>query len=147
MSAAPEHTLNAGLAGLDIDAGYEECLALVDRFYAEHVQVSSDVTPVRLIGRARVKQALVNLLAPLQTFDEGGGSVSLRCLPIYADRHNEHHSAWWLDLIGASGRRASVRWCTRRIWRGGLVVHEHFYEHDVNGQALFVQPSMAAQLS
>jgi hypothetical protein len=31
-----------------------------------------------------------------------------------------------------------VRWCVRRIWRRGLVVHEHFYENDMNGQALAV---------
>jgi hypothetical protein len=59
-------------------------------------------------------------------------------MPIYADRHDEHHSAWSLEIVGASGRRATVRWCVRRIWRRGLVVHEHFYENDMNGQALAV---------
>jgi len=139
MSVAPEHTLNAALAGPHIGAEYEEWLAIVDRFYAEHVQVSSDVIPGRLIGRSRVKQALLKILAPLHTFvEEDHASVSLRCMPIYADRHDEHHSAWSLEIVGASGRRATVRWCVRRIWRRGLVVHEHFYENDMNGQALAV---------
>ena len=136
MSATPEQMLNAALADIDIGTAYEECLAIVDRFYAEHVQVSSDATPSRLIGRARLKQALGKILAPLRMFaDDDGGSVSLHCLPIYADRHDEHHSAWSLELIGASGHRATVRWCARRIWRGGLVIHEHVYESDLSGRA------------
>jgi len=139
MSAALEHTLNAVIADLPIGKGYEEWLATVDRFYAEHVQVSSDAAPGRLIGRARVKLALLKLIAPLHTVaDADSRTVSLRCMPIYADRHNEHHSAWWLESVGASGRRATVRWCVRRIWRRGLVVHEHFYENDMNGETLAV---------
>ena len=137
MSAAREHSLNAALAGLNVDTGYEEWLAIVDRFYAEHVQVSSDATPGRLIGRARAKQALLNLLAPIHTWVGADiESISLRCLPIYADRHDEHHSAWSLEVVAGSGRRATVRWSLRRIWRGGFVVHEHFYENDINGEAL-----------
>jgi hypothetical protein len=137
MSTAREQSLNAALAGLHADTGYEEWLAIVDRFYAEHVQVSSDATPGRLIGRARAKQALLNLLAPIHTWVGADiESISLRCLPIYADRHEEHHSAWSLEVVGGSGRRAAVRWCVRRIWRGGFVVHEHFYENDMNGAAL-----------
>jgi hypothetical protein len=139
MSAAREHTLNAALAGLHVDSGYEEWLAVVDRFYAEHVQVSSDATPGRLIGRARAKQALLNVLAPIHTWVGADiESMLLRCLPIYADRHNEYHSAWSLEIVGGSGRRATVRWCVRRIWRGGLVVHEHFYENDMNDQSMAV---------
>jgi len=137
MSATRERTLNAALAGLHVDTGYEEWLAIVDRFYAEHVQVSSDATPGRLVGRARAKQALLNVLAPLHMWAGADiESISLRCLPIYADRHNEYHSAWSLDIVAGSGRRATVRWCVRRIWRGGLVVHEHFYENDMNGATL-----------
>jgi hypothetical protein len=139
MSAAREHTLNAALAGLRIGPGYEEWLATVDRFYAEQVQVSSDATPGRLIGRARVKQALLKMLAPLHTFaDEDRTSVTIRCMPMSGDRHDEYHSAWSLDIVGASGRGATVRWCVRRIWRRGLVVHEHFYENDMNGHVFAV---------
>jgi hypothetical protein len=139
MSAAREQTLNTVIAELRIGQGFEEWLATVDRFYAEHVQVSSDATPGRLIGRARVKLALLKMVAPLHLFaDADIRSVSLRCMPIYADRHNEHHSAWSLEIVDASGRRATVRWCVRRIWRRGLVVHEHFYENDMNGETLAV---------
>jgi len=139
MSAARERLLNAALADLDVATGRDEWLATVDRFYADHVQVSSDATPGRLTGRARMKQALLKILAPFHTFvDPDIESVSLRCLPIYADRHDEHHSAWSLEIVGASGRRATVRWCVRRIWRGGLVVHEHFYENDMNGESIAV---------
>jgi hypothetical protein len=139
MSAAREHLLNTALADLDVATGYDEWLVTVDRFYAEHVEVSSDATPGRLIGRARVKEALLKILAPFQAFvDPDIESVSLRCLPIYADRHDEHHSAWSLEIVGGSGRRATVRWCVRRIWRGGLVVHEHFYENDMNGRSMAV---------
>jgi hypothetical protein len=136
MSAARESSLNAALASVQADTGYAEWLAIVDRFYAEHVQVSSDATPGRLVGRARAKQALLTLLAPIRTWVGADiESISLRCLPIYADRHDEHHSAWSLEVVAGSGRRAAVRWSVRRIWRGGFVVHEHFYENDMNGQA------------
>src|SRR5262245_16508685 len=131
MSASREQALNAALAGLHVGAGYDDWLAIVDRFYAEYVQVSSDATPGRLIGRVRVKEALLQLLAPLHTFlGADSQSVSLRCMPISADRHDEYHSAWSLEMIAGSGRRAAVRWSVRRIWRGGVVVHEHFYESD-----------------
>jgi hypothetical protein len=137
MAAAHEYALNAALAGLHAGVGYgsgfEECQAIVDRFYAEHVQVSSDATPGRLIGKARVKQALGTLLAPLfATPSADSRSMSLRCIPIYADRHDEHHSAWSLEFVDAAGKRARVHWSVRRIWRRGLVVHEHFFESDAD---------------
>ena len=132
MGAAPEHVLNAALADLHVGAVNEECQAIVDRFYADHVQVSSDATPGRLIGKARVKQALATLLAPLSATAHAG-SVSLHCIPIYADRHDEHHSAWSLEFIDLAGRHVNVQWSVRRIWRRGLVVHEHVYESDTNG--------------
>jgi hypothetical protein len=135
MDTTHEHALNAALADLHAGSGYEECQAIVDRFYADHVQVSSDVTPGRLIGKARVKRALSTLLAPLLTAAyTQGRSVSLRCMPIYADRHDEHHSAWSLDFVDAAGRPATVQWSVRRIWRRGLVVHEHFFESDADGE-------------
>lgn len=134
MDTTHEYALNAALAELHAGSGYEECQAIVDHFYAEHVQVSSDVTPGRLIGKARVKRALATLLAPLLTAaSTAGRSVTLRCMPIYADRHDEHHSAWSLDFIDAAGRHATVQWSVRRIWRRGLVVHEHFFESDTEG--------------
>jgi hypothetical protein len=134
MDTTHEHALNAALAELHAGSGDEECQAIVDRFYADHVQVSSDVTPGRLIGKARVKRALATLLAPLLTTAyTQGQSVSLRCMPIYADRHDEHHSAWSLDFVDPSGRHATVQWSVRRIWRRGLVVHEHFFESDTDG--------------
>jgi hypothetical protein len=133
MGAPHEYALNAALAGMSAGSGSEECLAIVDRFYAEHVQVSSDATPGRLIGKARVKQALGTLLAPLFAAPYAQSrSASLRCIPIYADRHDEHHSAWSLEFVDASGRPASVHWSVRRIWRRGLVVHEHFFESDAD---------------
>jgi hypothetical protein len=134
MGAAQERALNAALVSLHAGAGWEECHAIVDRFYAEHVQVSSDVTPGRLIGRVRVREALATLLAPLFAIqDAHGRSVSLRCIPIYADRHDEYHSAWTLEFVDASGGHANVQWSVRRIWRRGLVVHEHFFESDADG--------------
>ena len=145
MSAAREHALNAALAGLHIGPGYEEWLAIVDGFYAEQVQVSSDATPGRLVGKARVKHALLKMLASLHAFSgEDSTSVSLRWMLMSGDRSNEYHSAWSLEIVGASGRNAAVRWCVRRIWRHGLVAHEHFYENDVNGQAFAVDADVFA---
>jgi len=147
MSAAREHALNAALAGLHIGAGYEEWVAIVDGFYAEQVQVSSDATPNRLAGKGRVKHALLKMLASLHVCaGENSTSVSLRCMVMSGDRSNEYHSAWSLEIIGASGRRAAVRWCVRRIWRRGLVAHEHFYENDMNGLDVFaLQPTAAEE--
>ena len=153
MGAAHEHALNAALAGLHAGAGhgsgFEECQAIVDRFYAEHVQVSSDATPGRLIGKGRVKQALGTLLAPLFASSADSRPMSLRCIPIYADRHDEHHSAWSLDFVDAAGRRASVHWSVRRIWRRGLVVHEHLFEseadEDDSAERVYEQPARLYQ--
>jgi hypothetical protein len=139
MSAAGERALNEALADAQIGATDDEFLAIVERFYAEHVQVSREATPGRLIGRAQVKHALARILGPLLVFANAEGrSATLRYLPIYSDRRDEHHSAWSLELVGSQGRRAAVRWCVRRIWRRGQVVHEHFYENDMNGQTLMV---------
>jgi hypothetical protein len=138
-STTAEQALNAALARMHIGASDDEYLEIVDRFYDEHVQVSRDATPARLIGRDRMKEALSSILGPVYAFARGqGGSATLRYLRIHADRSNEHHSAWSLELVGAQGRRVTVRWCVRRIWRQGQVVHEHFYENDMYGTPLTV---------
>jgi hypothetical protein len=146
MGTTHEHALNAALADLHAGAEYDDCLAIVDRFYAEHVQVSSDATPRRLIGKARVKQALATLLAPLfGTGDVPGRAVSLRFMPIYADRQDEHHSAWSLDIVDPTGH-SRVQWSVRRIWRRGLVVHEHFFESDTDEHdAAVLRPALVAR--
>ncbi len=132
-----ESALNAALAGMDIRTADDACLAIVDRFYADDVEISSDSTSRRLIGKARLKTALREILQPLHMFASVGGWLApLQGMPIYADREREYHSAWSLGLMGLSGRQVTLRWSVRRIWRQGLVAHEHFYEDDPLGEAL-----------
>src|SRR5271169_2349498 len=54
----------------------------------------------------------------------------------YADDVDETHSAWTLELVGATGKVCTVSWRTFRKWNESRVVQEHHYDHQQNGDPL-----------
>ncbi len=78
-SSAFDRELNEALVNTNIANGYEEFLALFDRFYAEQVEVASDGPAAALAGKSRVLPVLFNFLVPLHVMAEIGGlAVTLR---------------------------------------------------------------------
>ena len=68
-----ERELNTAIVHADITRGYEEYLTLVDPYYAEDVEVGTDVSPDALVGKHRLKSLLLGFLLPLHIMAEMGG--------------------------------------------------------------------------
>ena len=129
-SQTVERVLNAAIVQAEISESYEEYLEIFDAFYADDVEVSSESEKEPIRGKARVRSLLYNFLVPLHVMAEVGGlSTSIRVTPILGDAPNETHSAWTLDLVGASGAACTLNWCTLRKWNGSRVVYERHYDH------------------
>src|SRR5258705_7322356 len=117
-AVSAERALNAAIVNGDIARGFEEYLTLVDQYYAEDVEVSTDVSPDPLVGKSRLKALLLDFLVPLHMMAEMGGLwVSIHEASIPGDSLDEQHSEWSLELIGATGRRVTEAWCVRRRWK------------------------------
>ena len=136
-AARADRELNTAIVSADISASYEEFLAIVDQFYADDVELRSDSSPEPLIGRDRLKSALLTLLVPLHVMAEIGGlSVSVSQRPIASDYLDDQHSQWSLELVGVTGRAVRVSWSVRRRWKQSRVVGEYHYDHHQEGEAL-----------
>jgi hypothetical protein len=136
-AVSTERALNAAIVSADITHGYEEYLTLVDQYYAEDVEVSTDVSPDPLVGKHRLKSLLLGFLVPLHMMAEMGGLwVSIHEASIPGDSLDEQHSEWSLELIGVTGRRVTEAWCVRRRWKQSRVVSEYHYAHRQDGEAL-----------
>jgi hypothetical protein len=136
-AAAAELDLNNALVNADISNGYEEYLALFDRFYDENVEVASDSSHAPLVGKARVLPIIVKFLMPLHVMAEIGGlAVRLRYTPLFSDRPEEQHAEWSLDLVGAAGRGVRVSWSSARRWKDTRVIYECHTDHRQIGEAL-----------
>ena len=134
---ARERVLNSAIIAADISRGWEEYLEIVDAFYADEVEVTTDTATGPIRGRARIRALLFNFLAPLHVMVEIGGlAIQIRESPIHGDAPNETHSAWSMSLIGVSGRRCTLSWCTLRRWADSRVVYEHHYDHQKSGGPL-----------
>src|SRR3981081_4162263 len=72
-AVSAERALNAAIVNADITSGFEEYLTLVDQYYAEDVEVSTDVYPDPLVGKRRLKSLLLGFLVPLHVVAEMGG--------------------------------------------------------------------------
>ena len=132
-----ERALNTAIVNADITRGFEEYLTLVDQYYAENVEVSTDVSPEPLVGKQRLKSLLLGFLVPLHMMAEMGGLwVSIHEASIPGDSLDEQHSEWSLELIGVTGRRVTQAWCVRRRWEQSRVVSEYHYAHRQDGEAL-----------
>jgi hypothetical protein len=136
-SQTGERILNAAIVQANISESYETYLEIFDAFYAGDVEVSSETEKEPIRGRTKVRSLLRNFLVPLHVIAEVSGlSTSIRETPIPGDAPNETHSAWTLDLIGASGANWTLRWCTSRKWRDGRVVYERHYDQQFSGWPL-----------
>ena len=136
-AALAERALNAAILNADITRSYEEYLTLVDQYYAEDVEVSTDLSPDPLVGKQRLKSLLLGFLVPLHIMAEMGGLwVSIHEASIPGDSLDEQHSEWSLELIGVTGRRVTQTWCARRRWKQSRVVSEYHYSHRQDGEAL-----------
>jgi hypothetical protein len=132
-----DRALNTAIVNADITRSFEEYLALVDQYYAEDVEVSTETSPEPVVGRDRLKSILFGFLGPFHMIAEIGGLwVTLRGASIPSDSIDEQHSAWTLELIGVTGRRLTSTWCARRIWKQSRVVSEYHYAHSQEGEAL-----------
>jgi hypothetical protein len=136
-AVSAERALNTAIVNTDITRGYEEYLALVDQYYADDVEVSSDTSPEPVVGKDRLKSILFRFLGPLHMIAEIGGLwVSIHGASTPGDSIDEQHSEWTLELIGVTGRRVTAAWCARRIWKQSRVVSEYHYAHSQDGEPL-----------
>jgi hypothetical protein len=137
QSRNAERTLNAAIVHADISGSYEEYLEIFDAFYAEDVEGSSETTEEPIRGKAGVRSLVLGFLVPLHAMAEVGGvSISVRQTPIPGDVVDETHSAWTLELVGATGKVCTVSWRTFRKWNESRVVLEHHYDQQQSGEAL-----------
>src|SRR5882672_4327041 len=136
-SRTRERALNSAIVRAEISESFEEYLEIFDAFYADDIEISGETAKEPIRGKGRVGSILANFLVPLHVMAEVGGlSVSIRQTAIAGDVADETHSAWTLDLVGASGRTCTVSWCTLRKWNGSRVVYEHHYDHQQSGGPL-----------
>jgi hypothetical protein len=134
---ARERLLNSAIIAADISRGWEEYLEIVDAFYADEVEVTTDTETGPIRGRERIRALLFNFLAPLHVMVEIGGlAIDVRESPIHGDMADETHSAWSVSLIGMSGRACALKWCTLRRWADSRVVYERHYDRQQSGEPL-----------
>jgi hypothetical protein len=136
-SRARERALNTAILKANISENYERYLEMFDEFYADKVEVSCETEAEPVRGKTRVRALIANFLVPLHIMAEIGGLlVSVRHTAIPGDTAGETHSAWTLELIGASGRSCTVSWRTFRKWSGSRIVYEYHYDHQQSGGPL-----------
>jgi hypothetical protein len=136
-SQTRERTLNAAIVQANISEGFEEYLEILDAFYADDIEVSSETAEEPIRGKGRVRSLLAKFLVPLHVMAEVGGlSISIRQTGIPGDVAGETHSAWTLELVGVSGRTCAVTWRALRKWNGSRVVYEHHYDEQQIGGPL-----------
>jgi len=136
-SHAAELTLNAAILRPQIARSYEEFLDILETFYAEDVEVSSEDSRETIRGKARVVPLLLNFLKPLHVMAEVAGlSISVRQTPVPRDTADETHSAWAVDFAGVGGKRCTLKWCAIRKWKGSRVVYEHHCDYQQVGAPL-----------
>ncbi len=137
QSRTAERTLNCAVVQGDISRSYEEYLEIFDEFYADGVEGGSETTEEPIRGKSGVRSLIFGVLVPLHAMAEVGGvSICVRETPIPGDVVDETHSAWTMELVGATGKVCTVNWRTFRKWNDSLVVLEHHYDHQQSGDPL-----------
>src|SRR5271156_56702 len=111
QSRNAERTLNTAILHADISRGYEEYLEIFDAFYADDIVASNETVAEPIRGKQRVRSLLFGFLVPLHVMAElAGVSISIRETLVAGDVIDETHSAWVLELVGASGKVCTVNW-------------------------------------
>ena len=132
-----EFMLNDAIIRARIDESFEEFLEILDKFYAEDIEVSQEELGEPIRGKARVGSLLLNFLIPLHVMAEVGGlKVSIRQTAETGDVPDETNSSWRFELVGSSGKRCALTWRTFRKWKQDLVVREHHYQLERTGDPL-----------
>jgi hypothetical protein len=136
-SQESELALNAAILRAEIAEGHEKFVAAFEASYADDVEVSHEDSQETIRGKGKVRGLLYNFLVPLHIMAEIGGLlVSLQETAMPGDVPHERHSAWALELVGASGASCTVKWRVFRKWLGSRVVYEHHYDHQQIGEPL-----------
>jgi hypothetical protein len=104
-----ERALNTAIVSPDITRGFEEYMAILERYYAENVEVSSDRSPELLVGKERVRSANLHFLVPLHVMGEIGG-LSANAASISGDAVDDQYSEWSVELVGVTGRSVRTAW-------------------------------------
>ncbi len=139
-SAALDRVLNSAIADADIRQSFEAYLDILDTFYADDVQVTTESPGERIIGKAPLRSLLLNFLIPIHILAEVGGlSVSVRHRSIPADMRDGAPTAWEVKFVGATGSTCVLTWRVARKWSGSKVTHEHHYDRQVEGGPLGVE--------
>src|SRR5262245_21872958 len=135
-----EAALNAALRGADIRRSHQEFLAIVDSFYADDVEVTSEGLDKSVVGKSGLQGVLTQWLLPLHVMTEIGGlSATLRLVEdVATDERDTKCSAWELELIGISGSRSSLTWLCVRTWSNGTVASEHHHNYQRTGAPLHI---------
>src|ERR1700730_483955 len=132
-----DRILNEAIVDADITRSYEEYLQIVDRFYADDVEISSDAPAETVRGKERMKSALLTFLGPLHMMAEIAGlDVSITESRVPSDLIDVQHSEWSLELVGVTGRSVKATWCVRRTWKGSRVVNEYHFVRRQVGEPL-----------
>src|SRR5215472_2019591 len=120
-----EHQLNDVIVKADITE-FEHCLDVLDCFYADDIEISSETAHDLIRGKARARSLLYSFLFTLHAMVEGGVlSVSIRETAIPGDSVDTTHSEWALELVACSGASCTLKWSTLRKWDRFRVVREH----------------------
>ena len=107
-----ERLLNEAIIHADIRKGFEEYIEIFDAFYADDIEVSSDVIEEPVRGKSRVTSLLFNFQVPLHVMAEVAGlSVSIREIPLPADANQASFlyptasgPRWWHRWSRAVGK-------------------------------------------
>jgi hypothetical protein len=132
-----ERLLNAAFLEADICEGFEDYLAIVDRFYADEIEATIEGSEGPVIGRGAVRSLVAGFFGPIHVFAEVAGlTTALHGEPIQGDTRDETHSLWTFELTGVTGRRCVLKWRSCRRWRDGLVMYERCSEIEQIGGPL-----------
>jgi hypothetical protein len=132
-----ERLLNAAILDADIRGDFAVYLSIVDRYYADDVEASSEGCANVVTGKAALRSCVAACVAPLHVLAEAAGLIaSIRSEPISSDSRDETHSVWTLELTGVTGHRCVLQWRACRRWRDGCVIAERHSEIEQIGEAL-----------
>jgi len=142
-----EAMLIASLLAVDISRGYEECLAILDSFYADDVEVAIEGLEKPVAGKGQLRNVVMRWLLPFHVMAEIGGlGVTIRLTEeAGTDVIGTKHSTWVLELSGITGSRCSLRWSRVRTWRGTKVVSEYHYNYQRTGAPLGIHDVRLAE--
>jgi hypothetical protein len=133
----PDYTLNNALERADINQSFEVYLDILERFYADDIEVFVDEPQRRIIGKEAVRAFLFSFLVPIHVIAEVGGLlVSAQHKSIASETRHTTATAWEVTLVAPNGKRRVITWLCLRAWRDSRVVCERLSDAHVEGGPL-----------